>query len=89
MLDVCLAAALIGVAVGIGIPVFLIGRDRVDDERIQEIRDLNKATFEATGEYLTRVSYPIAIISSDVLQDEIAKIRPPRWMDKREFKDDD
>jgi len=72
---VAAAGALIGVAVGIGVPIFMVRRDRFDEERLEQIRALNKATFEATGEYLTK--------------DEIEKIRPPRWMDTREFRDDD
>lgn len=40
---------------GIGIPIFLVERDERDDERIAEIRDLNRATKEATGEYMSEV----------------------------------
>jgi len=67
--------AFLGVTMGIGVPIFYISRDERDEERLEELRALNRATKEATGEYMS--------------DDEIADIRPPRWTDRREFVDDD
>lgn len=47
--------AVVGLAVGIGFPVFMISRDKADEERVDALRELNKQTFEATGEYLSKV----------------------------------
>jgi len=67
--------AFLGLSVGIGAPLFYISRDERDDERLEELRALNRATKAETGEYLS--------------DKEIADIRPPRWTDRREFVDDD
>lgn len=67
--------AFLGLAVGIGAPAFYISRDERDEARLEELRALNRATKEETGEYLS--------------QEEINAIRPPRWTDRREFVDDD
>ena len=67
--------AFLGLAVGIGAPLFYISRDERDDERLEELRALNRATKAETGEYLS--------------SEEIEQIRPPRWTDRREFVDDD
>jgi len=67
--------AFLGVAMGIGVPIFYVSRDERDEERLEELRALNRATKEATGEYMT--------------DEEINEIRPARWTDRREFVDDD
>ena len=67
--------AVLGLSVGIGAPIFYISRDVRDDERLEELRALNRATKAETGEYLS--------------DEEIEAIRPPRWTDRREFVDDD
>jgi hypothetical protein len=67
--------AFLGLSVGIGAPIFYISRDERDDERLEELRALNRATKAETGEYLS--------------DQEIEAIRPPRWTDRREFVDDD
>ena len=46
-----------------------------DKERLEEIRELNRATLKATGEQMT--------------EEEINDLRPSRYLDRREFKDDD
>lgn len=66
--------AFLGLAIGIGTPIFYVSRDRIDEERLEELRALNRATKAETGEYLT--------------EEEISAIRPPRWTDRREFVDD-
>ena len=66
--------AFLGLAIGIGTPAFYISRDKADEERLEELRALNRATKAETGEYLS--------------EEEIKKIRPPRWTDRREFVDD-
>lgn len=67
--------AVLGVVMGIGVPIFYVSRDERDEERLEELRALNRATKEATGEYMT--------------DEEINEIRPARWTDRREFVDDD
>tara|TARA_B100000482_G_C12400113_1_gene216661 strand:- start:251 stop:469 length:219 start_codon:yes stop_codon:yes gene_type:complete len=46
-----------------------------DKERLEEIRELNRATLKATGEQMS--------------EEEITDLRPSRYLDRREFKDDD
>ncbi|KAI7841386.1 hypothetical protein COHA_005004 [Chlorella ohadii] len=67
--------AVLGLGLGIGVPAFYASRDDRDEERLEELRALNRATKEETGEYMS--------------PEEIAAIRPPRWTDRREFVDDD
>eukprot|EP00192_Tetraselmis_astigmatica_P017987 CAMPEP_0117677238 /NCGR_PEP_ID=MMETSP0804-20121206/16638_1 /TAXON_ID=1074897 /ORGANISM="Tetraselmis astigmatica, Strain CCMP880" /LENGTH=138 /DNA_ID=CAMNT_0005486507 /DNA_START=113 /DNA_END=529 /DNA_ORIENTATION=- len=69
------AGAVLGVALGLGIPIFFVQREKLDEERLEELRELNRQTFKETGEYLS--------------PEEIEAIRPPRWTDRREFVDDD
>lgn len=40
---------------GIGAPVFYSMRDDIDEQRLEELRELNRETFKETGEYLTPV----------------------------------
>merc|ERR1719379_3070972 len=73
--QIAIAGVMLGAIVGIGAPIFYASRDEADEKRLKEIRALNKATKEATGEYMN--------------EKEIYAIRPPRWTDRREFLDDD
>jgi hypothetical protein len=50
-----IAGAVLGVALGIGAPVFYAMRDDIDEKRLEELRELNRKTFKETGEYLTEV----------------------------------
>ena len=43
--------------------------------RLEDLRELNRKTFEETGEYMS--------------EEEIRAFRTPRWTDRREFQDDD
>lgn len=49
--------AFLGIALGIGVPIFYISRDERDEERLEEIRALNRATKAETGEYMSDVGY--------------------------------
>lgn len=42
---------------GIGFPVFMVSRDKIDEERMEALRELNRETYEATGEYMTKVPF--------------------------------
>jgi hypothetical protein len=68
-------AAVLGIAAGLGIPIFFVTQEKRDKERIEEIRELNRATLKATGEQMS--------------EEEIKDLRPNRYLDRREFKDDD
>lgn len=48
----------LGLGLGIGAPLFYSMRDDRDEERLEELRALNRATFKETGEYLTEVRAP-------------------------------
>ena len=48
-------AAVAGLGLGIGIPVLFSRAEKRDKERIDEIRELNRATLKATGETLSEV----------------------------------
>jgi hypothetical protein len=47
--------AFLGVALGIGAPMFYASRDDRDEERLEELRALNRATKEETGEFMSPV----------------------------------
>ena len=68
-------AAVLGIGAGLGIPIFFVTQEKRDKERIEEIRELNRATLKATGEQMS--------------EEEIKELRPNRYLDRREFKDDD
>ena len=70
-----IGAAVLGLGAGLGIPIFFVWQERRDKERLEEIRELNRATLKATGEQMS--------------PEEIAELRPSRYLDRREFKDDD
>merc|ERR1712178_570710 len=67
-------SVLLGVFLGVGVPVFYASRDEADEKRLEGVRSLNRATKEATGDYMS--------------EEEVSAIRPPRWTDRREFTDD-
>merc|ERR1711937_676959 len=66
--QVAVAGVILGMVMGIGAPVFYASRDEADEKCLQEIRALNRATKEATGEYMS--------------EQELYTIRPPRWTDR-------
>mmetsp|Transcript_31374 Transcript_31374/g.55162 ORF Transcript_31374/g.55162 Transcript_31374/m.55162 type:complete len:182 (-) Transcript_31374:308-853(-) len=70
-----IGGALLGVLGGIGFPIFYKLRDNADQERLKDIREMNRQQFEETGSYMT--------------DDEIAALRPKRYLDDKEFVDDD
>ena len=47
--------ALLGVAVGIGAPLFYISRDNADEKRLSDLRELNRQNYKETGKYLSEV----------------------------------
>jgi hypothetical protein len=59
-----LAGVVFGLLLGIGAPVWYVSRTERDEERLEELRAMNRANFQETGEYLT--------------DEEIAKIRTPK-----------
>eukprot|EP00798_Chlamydomonas_sp_ICE-L_P030285 gene30285-35273_t len=70
-----LAGVVLGLGCGLGAPWFYIKQMEKDEIKLEELRSMNRANFEETGEYMT--------------DEEIAKIRKPKWTDRREWQDDD
>lgn len=59
-----MAGVALGLLLGIGAPVWYVSRTERDEERLEELRAMNRATFEETGEYMT--------------DEEIAAMRKPK-----------
>mmetsp|Transcript_4327 Transcript_4327/g.15538 ORF Transcript_4327/g.15538 Transcript_4327/m.15538 type:complete len:117 (+) Transcript_4327:48-398(+) len=68
-------AAVAGVAFGIGIPMIFEAAEKRDAVRLEDVRELNRETLRTTGETLS--------------DEELDELRPARYLDRREFKDDD
>ena len=45
----------LGLVAGIGAPLWYISRTERDEERLEELRAMNRANYSATGEYMTEV----------------------------------
>ncbi|KAF5836709.1 hypothetical protein DUNSADRAFT_5536 [Dunaliella salina] len=73
--QLAVAGVMLGLFAGIGAPLWYINRTERDEERLEELRAMNRANYSQTGEYMT--------------EEEIAAIRKPKWTDRREFVDDD
>ncbi|KAI8472708.1 MAG: hypothetical protein J3K34DRAFT_413371 [Monoraphidium minutum] len=69
------AGVVLGLVMGIGAPLWYVNRTERDEERLEELRALNRANYKETGEYMS--------------DEEIAAIRKPKWTDRREFVDND
>lgn len=50
------AGVVLGLVLGLGAPAFYISRTERDEERLEELRALNRAQYQETGEYMTDVS---------------------------------
>lgn len=53
--QVSMAGLVLGLLFGIGAPAFYISRTERDEERLEELRAMNRTTFQETGEYMTEV----------------------------------
>ena len=93
-------AAVAGVGLGIGAPVFYAQTEKRDKERIESIRQMNRANLKTTGQLMSEVralvvapcgalarleSEPHTLVCGvpTALQDEIAQMRPNRYLDRR------
>mmetsp|Transcript_14128 Transcript_14128/g.59008 ORF Transcript_14128/g.59008 Transcript_14128/m.59008 type:complete len:159 (+) Transcript_14128:495-971(+) len=74
-LAVGVAVGVGGLALGLGVPIFFMKMEERDEQRLEEVRRLNRETLETTGETLS--------------QEELKEMRPKRYLDSREFQDDD
>jgi hypothetical protein len=54
--QIAMAGMVLGLVAGLGAPIWYINRAEKDEERLEEIRALNRATFSQTGEYMSEVS---------------------------------
>ena len=54
--------ALLGIAVGIGAPLFYISRDNADDKRLSDLRELNRQNYKETGKYLSEVGGAVHMV---------------------------
>lgn len=50
------AGVVLGLVLGLGAPAFYINRTERDEERLEELRALNRAQYQETGEYMSDVS---------------------------------
>lgn len=50
------AGVVLGLVMGLGAPAWYISRTERDEERLEELRAMNRANFEETGEYMSDVS---------------------------------
>lgn len=50
------AGVVLGLVLGVGAPAFYINRTERDEERLEELRALNRAQYQETGEYMSDVS---------------------------------
>ena len=50
------AGLVLGLVFGLGAPAWYINRTERDEERLEELRAMNRATYEQTGEYMKDVS---------------------------------
>jgi hypothetical protein len=50
------AGVVLGLVLGLGAPAWYINRTERDEERLEELRALNRAQYQETGEYMTDVS---------------------------------
>jgi hypothetical protein len=50
------AGVVLGLVFGLGAPAWYINRTERDEERLEELRALNRSQFQETGEYMTDVS---------------------------------
>lgn len=50
------AGVVLGLLLGLGAPAFYINRTERDEERLEELRALNRAQYQETGEYMSDVS---------------------------------
>jgi hypothetical protein len=51
-----MAGLVLGLVFGLGAPAWYINRTERDEERLEELRAINRATFKETGEYMSDVS---------------------------------
>lgn len=65
---VSIAGIVLGIVGGLGAPIWYINRIDKDEERLEELRALNRATFSETGEYMSEVSVASIIIQLLSLQ---------------------
>jgi hypothetical protein len=51
------AGVVLGLVFGLGAPAWYINRTERDEERLEELRALNRAQYQETGEYMSDVSH--------------------------------
>lgn len=56
------AGVVLGLLFGLGAPAWYINRTERDEERLEELRALNRAQFQETGEYMTDVSWQLRCV---------------------------
>jgi hypothetical protein len=50
------AGVVLGLVLGLGAPAWYINRTERDEERLEELRAMNRAQYQETGEYMSDVS---------------------------------
>mmetsp|Transcript_45867 Transcript_45867/g.76488 ORF Transcript_45867/g.76488 Transcript_45867/m.76488 type:complete len:129 (-) Transcript_45867:279-665(-) len=64
-----------GIGCGLGIPIWFARMESRDKARVDDLREINRANLKATGETLS--------------EKELNDMRATRYLDRREFVDDD
>ena len=65
---------ILGLSIGIGAPLFYISRDRADEKKLEELRELNRQTYKETGQYLTEVK--LLLHTNQVVSEYTLKLLP-------------
>eukprot|EP00877_Chromochloris_zofingiensis_P002484 jgi/Chrzof1/12236/Cz06g26170.t1 len=66
--QVSVAGVVLGLLFGLGAPWFYISRAERDEERLEELRAINRATYEETGEYMSEVRGAARVVHRTLMQ---------------------
>lgn len=77
------AGVVLGLVLGLGAPAFYISRTERDEERLEELRALNRAQYQETGEYMTDVSVDaVAVVNASCCATAVAPPGPVHWLSR-------
>lgn len=73
--QLAVAGVLLGLVAGLGAPAWYISRTERDEERLEELRAMNRANYSATGEYMTEVGGGWGVFWGATLAPQLARPR--------------